>query len=137
MATHVKANRPEGEPARRGYHMPGIDPVNVYSHRDIPHGWDAKWRDTVGHLITGPKDKTRLATLLGFPMRGPASRHRASRVDTTLRAITDRVATLCEGRDGTVGLVTPDGRGLIGGPAVADDDPHTLRQELARQRRLC
>lgn len=115
MATHVKRERPDGEPLRRGYHMPGgVVPVLVYHARDIPADLNMQQRNALSWLLTGPKRPAFLAKLAGI------ERSKRRMMDSHISNMTLRVANLCEiesdtdGEGPSIGLVTRDGRGIIG-----------------------
>ena len=102
------------EPPRRGYHAPDYDPVNVYGHRDIPVDFPPKWRTALSLLVSGPKRKDTISIMTGSPA-GEPWRYHSCRTDSLMATLTDKVGNLCEGEDGLLALVSPDGQSFVGG----------------------
>ena len=100
--------KPAGESLRQGYHFPGgIEQVSVYHARDIPCDLHATQRTALSWLLRGPQRPAYLALLMGF---SPGQR----------RGLDNHIGNLCEidsddpMTSPMVGLVTRDGRGIIG-----------------------
>lgn len=107
--------KPAGESLRQGYHFPGgIEQVSVYHARDIPHDLHTTQRTALSWLLRGPQRPAYLALLMGF---SPGQRRG---LDSHISNMTLRIGNLCEIDSDDpmtgpmVGLVTRDGRGIIG-----------------------